>query len=150
MAHTLKLRQALIVDGQVVLGDKNVDQDITLSTGRAYCSTQVTVADNYGTATLWTTGDGGLTTFTHGFILSDQDLVVELRTDNGTPEYASIFVKANVLTFIPAKTSGNTTETLDGAILVDGTDFDDVDRIEVQRDVADAIGDATVDLWLFA
>jgi hypothetical protein len=114
-----------------------------------FCSTQVIVADNYGTVTLWTTTDGGLTTFTHGWIFSDQDVVVELRTDNVSPEYASIFVKANVLTAITAKTSGNTTETLDGAILVDGTDFDDVDRIEVQRDVADAIGDATVDLILF-
>lgn len=131
------------------IGDKNVPIEITLA-NPVFSVENLTVADNFGTATPWTTGDGGLTTFSFGLILSNQDVWVELRNDDsGVPEFVQLFVKANVPTFLPAKVGGGTTERLDGAVLVDNTDYADVNRIEVQRDAADGVGDATVDLYLF-
>jgi len=150
MSVTLKIRQALEVGGNVVLGNLDVSQSITLTDGQVFCVQGKVIADNYTEDSLWTAGEGGADTFTHGFILSDQDLWVQLRNDDtGAVEYVRIFVKANVLTFLPGKCAGNTTDALDGAILVDNTDYADVNKVEVQRDVANAIGDATVSLYLF-
>jgi len=146
---TLKLKQALIIDGKVVEGSEHTPTTITLANGGYHSAQDIVVADAFGTATLWTTLGGGLTTYTHGFIISNKDGKVELRTDNGTPEFVLLEVKAGVLTFLPGIVGGDTTESLDGAILVDGTDFDDVDRIEFQRDAAESSGDALVSLHLF-
>ena len=148
MAVTLKIRQALIVDGLVVEGDLEADVTITLTSG-GYFRAHKLLADNFTADIFWTKGEGGMDTFTHGFVFSNQDVVVELRTDKGTAEFVLLFIRANELTPLAVKVGGNTTESLDGLILVDGTDFDDVDRIEIQRDVADAVGDATVSLYLF-
>lgn len=146
---SLKLTFQADVDSKLLHGDKFTPIEISLS-NPVYRVEQTTVADNYGTKTLWTTGDGGITTFSFGLIISTQDLWVAFRNDDsGTPEYVKIFIKANVPTFIPAKAGGNTTESLDGAVLVDNTDYADVDRIEVQRDAADGVGDAVVDFYLF-
>jgi len=150
MAVTLKIRQALIVDGREVEGSTLTSQSISLSSGQQYTVEGKTIADDYGEDVLWATGDGGLDTFTHGFIKSDQDVFVELQTDNATPEYILLEVKANVLTPLPGKAGGDDTESIDGSDLVDGTDYDDVDQIRVQRNAADAQGDATVSLYLFA
>ena len=149
MAIELKVRQALVVNGNVVVGDRLNDTTITLASGQQFCATDVTVADNYGTALLWTSGDGGMTSYSHGWVYSDKDVVIELRSDNGTAEFVLMFVEADVLTALPAEIGGDTTESLDGAILVDGTDHDTVDRVEVQNNVADAIGDASVSIFLF-
>lgn len=150
MAITLELRQALFIGDDEIIGDSLVNQSIALVTGQAFTVRDRIIADNYAEDVLWTTGEGGLTTFTHGYIHSDQDIWVQLRNDDtGTVEYVRLFVKANILTALPAKVAGNTVDAFDGAILVDNTDFADVDRIEVMRDVADAIGDAIVNLFLF-
>ena len=150
MTVALKLRQALNVNENIILGAELTDQTVSLTSGKSAIVQDVTIADNYGTAILWTTGDNGFTTFTHGFILSDQDVWVELRNDDsGTPEFIVFEVKANILTAIPAKSGGGTSERLDGAALVDNTDYADVDRIEVQRDAAEAAGDANVSIALF-
>ena len=150
MSVSLKLRQALVIDDDEVAGDRLLDQSITLGTGQAFTVRARIIADNYGEDVLWTTGEGGLDTFTHGFIISDQDLWVQLRNDDtGVVEYVRMFVPANVMTFIPAKVAGGTTDAFDGSVLVDNTDYADVDRIEVMRDVADAVGDAIVNLFLF-
>lgn len=150
MAVTLKLRQAINVDGNVVEGNALVDQAITLTTGQQYAVEGKTIADNYGEDVLWATGDGGLDTFTHGFIKSDNPIWVQLRNDDtGAVEYVRMFIPANVLAFLPGKVAGNTTDAFDGAVLVDNTDYADVDQIQVMRDAAEAAGDATVSLYLF-
>jgi len=130
------------------IGDRNVPIEITLS-DPAFAVENLNVADNFGTKIPWTTLDGGLTAYAFGLIISDQDLFVELRNTVGTPQFALVKVKAGVPTFIPGIVGATTTEKLDGAVLVSGTDFQVVDRIEVQRDAADGVGDATVDLYLF-
>lgn len=150
MAIELKFVQALYVGDDLLIGSATSKQSITLSSGQSYVIQDKTIADNYGEDILWASGDGGLDNYTHGFIYSDQDLIVELKTDNGTPEYVLLEVKANVIASLPAIAGGNTTESIDGAVLVDGTDYDDVVQISIQRDVADAVGDATVSLFLFA
>lgn len=150
MAIELKFVQALYVGDDLLIGSATSKQSITLSSGQSYVIQDKTIADNYGEDILWASGDGGLDNYTHGFIYSDQDLIVELKTDNGTPEYVLLEVKANVIASLPAIAGGNTTESIDGAVLVDGTDYDDVVQIRIQRDVADAVGDATVSLFLFA
>lgn len=150
MAIELKFVQALYVGDDLLIGSDTSKQSITLSSGQSYVIQDKTIADNYGEDILWASGDGGLDNYTHGFIYSDQDLIVELKTDNGTPEYVLLEVKANVIASLPAIAGGNTTESIDGAVLVDGTDYDDVVQIRIQRDVADAVGDATVSLFLFA
>lgn len=150
MAITLAVRQALIVDDKVVEGSLESNTSITLASGQSYVVQDKTIADDYGEDVLWATGDGGLDTFTHGFIISNQDIWVQLRNDDtGAAEYVRMYVPANVFTFIPAKIAGNATDAFDGAALEDNTDYADTDQIEVARDVADTTGDAVVSLFLF-
>ena len=151
MTVDLRLRQALRIDGCTRIGDVNVDQTLTgLTTGAAHSVEDVIVADNFGVKTLWATTQGGMTTYEKAFIFSTADIAVELRnTDTGTVEFALLFVRANELTALPAKVGANTTESIDGAALVENTDFANVDQIKVQRDAAENIGDATVSLFLF-
>lgn len=150
MAVTLKLQQVLKINGFVIEGSPSIEQEITLATGQLLQVLDKVVPDDYGSEVLWTAGEGGMTAYTHGFLFSDQDVWVELKTDNATPEYVLLEVKANILTALPAKAGGDSVESLDAALLVDGTDYDDVARIEVQRNAADGVGDAIVDLFLFA
>jgi hypothetical protein len=150
MAETLRVRQGLEVSGQLLEGSLEASQSFTLTSGSAYISQSVIVADNYGTATLWAGASAPLTTFTYGYIYSDQDIYVQLKTDHGTPEYLLMLVPANTLVFLPGTAGGGTSARLDGAVLVDGTDYDAVVEIKAGRDAADDEGDATVSLYLFA
>ncbi len=136
-------------DSIVEIGSLTTSNSITVTNGQIFRAENKTIADNFTADILWTTGEGGMNTFELGLIKSNVAVVMELRTDNSTAEFVLLNIPANVPVYFGAKVGGNTTESLDGAILVDGTDFDDVDRIEVQRDVADVTGDATVDLYLF-
>lgn len=123
---------------------------ISFSVGAAYAIENMVIADNYSQATLWQTGQGNVSTFEFGLLLSDVDLWIQLRNDDsGAAEYSLIFVKANLPFYFGAKSGAGTTDRLDGLVLVDNTDYADVDQIQVQRDVADAVGDATVSLYLF-
>jgi hypothetical protein len=143
---TIKVYHEVTIDNVTLTGDRL--SPITLSdvTKLAYCVQDVAVAVSSTSLILWTTGSAGITTFTRGLIVSDQDLYVELRTDNASAEFAIVKVEANQPTWLGAVSGGSTTEALDGATLVDGTDFDDVDRIEVQNEGTTA---ATVSLFLF-
>ena len=148
MAVTLKLRQALIVDDNVVVGNKNVDKTITLTAGGHFKAERI-IADNYGEAVLWATGEGGMDTFTHGFIFSDQDLWIELRNDEAGADFILMFVPANMLIPLSNFSHGGGSSELIGTDLVENTDYDSIDQIEVHRDEADAVGDANVELHLF-
>jgi len=150
MSVTLKLRQALIVDGHVVLGDKVSDTPITLANGQQFAVEGKVIADDYGEDVLWETGDGGMDTFSHGFIYSDKDVWLQMRNTQGTPQYILRKIDANVLTEITGTTGGSTSALIDGADLVEATDWDQVDQIRVQRDEADGEGDASVSLYLFS
>jgi len=81
---------------------------------------------------------------------ASQELVVELETDNATPEFILIVVPANTLTPLPVRAGGDEVESIDGAALVSGTDYDEVVGVRVQRDASDGSGDAEVTLHLFA
>lgn len=147
MGDTVEIRQALYVNDEVVLGSK--DTETTLSSDAAVLAVrQKVVADNYGEDILWATGDGGLDTPSQAFILSDQAIYIELKTDNASPEYVLLLIPANIITAVPLKVGGDDTESIDGAVLVDATDYDDVVQIRVQRDAAEGAGDATVSLYL--
>lgn len=143
---TIKVYHEVTVAGKTLVGDRLSGTTLSDVTKLAYCLQQVSVAASNTAQLLWTTGNGGITTFTRGLIVSDQDLYIELRTDNGTPEYALMKIEANQPFWFGAVAGGDTTESLDGAALVDGTDFDDIDRIEVQNEGSTA---ANVDLFLF-
>lgn len=137
-------------DLTLLFGSERVRQRIILDDDKYFAVSKATVADNYGAAILWTTGDGGFTTFSHGVLIADKDVFVEFRSDNASPEYALLLIKAGCPMYFGPSMGAGTTERVDGAVLTDNTDFDTIDRIEVQRNVADAAGDAKVTLFLFA
>ena len=149
---TLNIYISADVDGnqQAKLDQRSPGLSVTLTNGVQYHIENVTVADNFGTANLWQTGIGGLTTFEVGCILSTQDIFLQLRSDHSTPEYTLLKVPANVPVFFGGQIGGSTTDRVDGAALVADTDYADVDDIQVQRDAADDSGDAVVDLWLWS
>ena len=144
---TIKVYHEVTVDGVTLTGDRL--SGITLSdvTKVAYCVQKVSVAASSTAQLLWTTANGGIVTFTRGLIITDQDLFAELRNDDtGTVEFGLMLIEANQPQWFGAKGGFNTTESLDGAALVDNTDFADIDRIEVQNEGATA---AVVSLYLF-
>jgi hypothetical protein len=141
----VKVYHEITVDGVTQTGGRLAATTLTV-TKLAYSIIDASVAASSTAQLLWTTANGGITTFTQGYIISDQDIYIELRTDNVTAEFVLMLVKANTPFWFSGTAGGNTTESLDGATLVDGTDFDDVDRIEVQNEGTTA---ATVSLFLF-
>ena len=143
---TIKVYHEVTLDGTTLTGDRLSAVTLSDVTTLAYCLRAVSVAISNTSQVLWTTTNGGIVTFTRGLIISDQDLFVEFRTDNGSPEFVLMKIEANQPFWFGALAGGDTTESLDGAALVDGTDYDDIDRIEVQNEGATA---AIVDLYLF-
>lgn len=148
MAATLSIQQILKINGLAVEGSPAIEQDLDLTTGQVFQVLDKVISDNYGYDTLWSSGDGGLDTFTQGFLYSDQDLLVELVTTG--PTYCLLTLPANVLTPVPAACLGSTSESFGSGLLESGTDFFPTTGIKVQRNVADGVGDAAVDLFLFA
>ena len=157
MSVTAKLRFLLDVTlasgDRVKLGSLATDYEMTLTTGVKF-ETTVVVADNYTAKTLWQIGQGGMDTFEALFILSDVDVLLELRNVAATDEFALIEVKANVPMFLtPANlraTASGTTVVGDGSGTGTTTTLKACDQVVVQNDVADSVGDATVQLVLFA
>lgn len=142
----IKVAHEVTVDGVSLTGSSRLNLT-TLSdiTQVVFCVQDISVAATNTQQTLWASGNG-VTLFDRALIISDQDIVVELRTDNGTPEYALLFIDANVPFWFTQDVGADTTESLDGAALVEGTDYDQVDRIEVQNEGSTA---ANVSLYLF-
>jgi hypothetical protein len=142
---TIKVYHEITVDGKTITGDRLAATTLSDVTNMVAYLT-VSVAATNTSQVLWATTNAGITTFTRACIISDQDIFVELRNDNGTAEYAIILVEANTPFWIGAELGADTTESADGAALVDGTDFDDIDRIEVQNEGSTA---ANVQLLMF-
>ena len=157
MSVTARLRFRLDVTlasgDQVRIGSLDTDYTLSLTNGTKYEAIAV-VADDYTAETLWATGDGGMDTFEALLILSDVDVVLELRNSAATDEFALFDVKANVPMFLtPAQlraTATGTTVVGDGAGTGTATTMNDCDQIVVQNNAADAAGDATVQLVLLA
>ena len=132
-------------------GDRADSDDLTV-TGQVFDTGNVIVADNFGTATLWQTGQGGLTAPAYILFISDKDIFIEIANTTPNPDERMLFeVKANALLAMPADVMGayaSNTSRLDGAVLVSATDYNAITEIKVQRDVADLVGDANVRLVL--
>lgn len=150
---TLNLTQhfeATLADGTVLeIGSKTTAQTLTLTGGTRY-DTLVVVADNYGAETLWTTGNGGMDTFEVALVYSDVDVWLNLRNEQATDEFALIQIQGGLWHILTTDNMGGyqTTTRIDGAVLVDNTDYGQVDQIVAHRDEADGQGDATVHLIL--
>jgi len=143
----IKVYHEVTVGGKTLVGDRLVGVTLSDITKVAYCVQEVSIAISNTSQLMWSSGNGGITTFTRGLIISDQDIYVEFRNDDtGTVEFGLFLMEANQPYWFGAKGGFNTTESLDGAALVDNTDFADIDRIEVQNEGSTA---AVVSLYLF-
>lgn len=154
MATTVEITQHLKVTlGGVVkeYGNTETPVEFDITNGYVY-EARALVADDYIDEVLWQTGDGDLDTFELLWFESDADVFIELRNTQATDEFILLEVKANVpLILTSDDIAGFDTATrFDDAVLVEATDFDQCDQVTVQRNVADAAGDATVHLVLFS
>jgi len=141
---------ATLADGTYLeIGSASPANTLTLTNGRKY-EAIVQIADDYTADTIWETGDGGMATFEVLLLYSDNAIVLELRSDVAGDEFVLLKLQGGVWHMLTTDDIGGypTATRLDGAVLVEDTDFAQVDQINVQRDVADAIGDAEVHLIL--
>ena len=104
-----------------------------------------TVADDYAVETLWDTGYGNLDNWDFLFILSDEDVLLELSYDRaGASEVICVIkVTANVPMMINGDAIYGTALVAAGAVTTVACD-----QIRVMNNQADAAGDATVRLVL--
>lgn len=129
-------------------GSRETAQEITAA-GHVF-EVRAQVDDNYLDEVLWTTGDGNIDDFDFLWFESDADVFLELRNTMSPDEFLLIEVKADIPLMLSSDNVGSyaTTTRLDDAQLVEATDWDQVDQITVQNNVADEAGDATVRLVL--
>jgi hypothetical protein len=130
---TISFTSHVDLDDSKLQGD--LDTPVTLTvTGDKVLTTKTLVTGNT-LDVLWTTGEGGLATFDVLIIETTADVWIELRTEQSTPEFITIEVTAsNPLILTSDNVGGFTTARLDGAALVDDTDYGQVDRISAQND----------------
>lgn len=141
----IRIYHEVTIGGKTLTGDRLNGVTLSDITQLIFSVQDISVAATNTSQVLWALGNG-VTAFNRGLIISDQDIVVEMRTDNATPEYPLLFIDANVPYWFTQDVAGDITESLDGAALVEGTDYDQIDRIEVQNEGSSA---ATVSLFLF-
>jgi len=151
---TLEIVHQITMDflnGDLDFGNRRTPVNMTVG-GQVFDTGAVTIADNYTRDTLWETGDGGLDGFDMLLFISTYDVFIELtNTTPATDENVVLFVAANIPLILPSRyiagyASG--TSRLDGSAMVEDTDFGDITAIRVQRNAADAAGDASVRLVL--
>ena len=130
-------------------GSKSTPVDVTITSEHIF-EVRGQCDDNYLDEVIWTTGDGNIDNFSLLWFESDIDVFLELRSDMGTDEFILVEAKAGVpLVLASDDIAGYDTATrFDDAELVENTDWAQCDRISVQNNVADAIGDATYHLVL--
>ena len=151
MAYTVKIWSRIEVvgpDGNVIeaIGLRPTDPPVKVNAaGQERFVVEATVADNYTVVNLWTAGDGGVADFDVLVLVSDKDILLELVEDYATtPLYSTVTVTANV----PFVLAADDVVNVATATTV-STTSDVIDQINVQRNVADAAGDAQVKLYLF-
>lgn len=141
-----------LADGSTFeVGSKTTPQTVTLTNGTVVEIVDV-IADNYGEDVLWTAGGGGLDSFEALMFYADEDVWLEFRTDLGAgAQYIVRKFSGGVWHLWTADDIASAAASvLDGAVLVDDTDYAQIDQIECHRDEADGQGDATVHLVLLA
>lgn len=149
-----RIQFTMAVQNEVLrrFGDRNTPIEFTVDS--KVFDVETTVAANYGTATLWTAGNGGISTFDFLLFSSDQDLVIELVNTTPNPdERMLVKCRANSIIVLPSQIMGayaSNTTRLDGAALVSGTDYNSINQILVQRDAATGQATATCRLMLVA
>lgn len=143
MSQTIKVYnhfEMLLVTGQIVKGGSR-DTPVELTVDGIVYEAQATVVsavdpDDATLEKLWETGYGNLDTFKFLFFESDADVLLMLRNDNATDQYAVIAVEANIPVMLAADDLiGNddaTAPCIDGTI----TTPDQIDEISVQNNVA--------------
>lgn len=140
-----------ILQGKMDFGDKRTPVNRTVD-GKVFDTGSQVIADNFGNATIWQTTQGGLAGFDHLLFWCDVDVFLELANTTPNPdERAIIFVPGGTLVSLPSRYIAgyaSNTSRLDGANMVEATDYDDILEIRIQRDEADAVGDATYRLVL--
>jgi len=140
--------EATFPNGQIVkIGDLSTGQPRTIAAASdEHFSARAIVADSYTAVTMWTAGDSGVSDFDVGIILSDQTVLAEFRSTS-TVGYAAIGITANV----PFIFSSNDFVAKASAIIATTSQTTPllIDRIVVQRNVANGQGDADVTLMLF-
>ena len=141
--------EAVFPNGQVVrIGDLSTAVPRTIqATDDEHFSARAIVADNYTAVTMWTAGDSGVSNFDVGIILSDQAVLAEFRSTAGTPDYAAIGIAANVPFIFSSDDFVAITSAIVSTTVQTSTTL--LDRIVVQRNVANGQGDADVTLMLF-
>lgn len=101
MSETVKIYQGVeaYIDGNpTFLGSRTTPVEVTID-GQRYEVVKNVVnqsGDNYNSQTLWETGDGGIADFDVLWFLSDQNVLLQIRTDAATDQYVVIEVKADV------------------------------------------------------
>jgi hypothetical protein len=132
---TLSFTSHVDLDGTTEQGDLDTPVTLTITGDKVFATKSIVTGNTLDV--LWTTGEGGLATFDVAVITTDNDIWVEFRTEQGTPEFVTLEVTAsNPLVLTSDNLGGFTTARLDGAALVDDTDYGQVDRISVQNDGA--------------
>jgi len=155
MAVTLSLTQhfkVTLADGSVLeLGSKETPFTLSLTNGTKHEVVDV-IPDDYGQDVLWTAGEGGLDTFEALLFYSDADVWLELRNElTAGAQFIVHKIQGGVWHLLTSLELASAAATVfDGAVLVDDTDYAQIDRVECYRNVADAAGDATVHLVLLA
>jgi len=150
---TLNITQHMtmtLADGtELKLGDLATPKTLTLTNGTKFEIIDV-IADDFGQDVLWTTGEGGMDTFEVMLVYSDADIWLEFRTDLGAGAQFIIHkLQGGVWHLLTSDDLASAAATvLDGAVLVDDTDFAQIDRIEAYRDAVADAGDAIVHLIL--
>lgn len=153
LQQIVQYSMSVLGETQRKIGEKNSPTDLTVN-GQIWDSGGVPVADAFGQATLWQSGNGGLTSFAYLIFTSDVDVVLEVANTTPNPDERALFlVKGGTFLIIPSTSVGgyaNNTSRLDGSALVLNTDYGLISEIRVQRDVADLAGNATVRLVLIS
>ena len=132
-----------------VLTDRTRERPITFSpdTDHYLEARNVDIADKYGVVTLWSSGDAGMTTFTLALAIADRECLIELHDAS-----SNISIVRPLKKNIPLYIHNSKVKAAVGDILTDGsetTSFDNIDRVRVQRNTADASGNALVEWFIF-
>lgn len=149
MSDTVNILTYLTLDGSpnFAIGDKTIPEEVLVTNGQVFSSENIVIADNYTATVLWSTADGGVSDFLWGVLISDSDVLIQIKNGLGTPEYLVESVLANVPFYFGYSTRGRTTSSLTTGVQTTG--LGSTTEIKVQRNVADAVGDALCSLYLF-
>jgi hypothetical protein len=137
----------VVIEDEVVLGgQRDTPEEVPVAGDRYDVAKSVanSSGDNYNSQTLWQSGDGGLTSFDFLWFKSDADVLLELRNDNATDQFAVVEVKAGVPFMLGGKgLLGNDDATSPLGADGSATSTDDIDQITVKNNADGTDADVT-------